>query len=116
MTILQILWAITCVLAITAGQILFKRLGMEIQSGSSLFSFKVLGMAFMAFFIYGGATFLWIYLLRYVPLNKAYLFMALSFVFVPLAGHFFLSERITFGAIIGGSLIISGIFIASKFG
>jgi undecaprenyl phosphate-alpha-L-ara4N flippase subunit ArnE len=51
-----------------------------------------------------------------VPLNKAYLFMALSFVFVPLAGHLFLAEKITVGAIIGAALIISGIFIASKFG
>lgn len=116
MTILQILWAIICVLAITAGQILFKRLGVEIQAGSSLFSFKVIGQAFVAFSIYGMATILWIYLLRFVPLNKAYLFMALSFVFVPLAGHFFLAEKITLGSIVGAALIIFGIFFASRFG
>ena len=116
MTILQFLWAITCVLAVTAGQLLFKRLGLEIQAGSSLFSFKVIVMASVAFSIYGAATILWIYLLRYVPLNKAYLVMALSFVFVPLAGHFFLAEKITLGVIVGAALIISGIFVASRFG
>lgn len=116
MTIFHILWAISCVLAITAGQILFKRLGVEIQAGSGLFSSKVIIMALMAFFIYGGATILWIYLLRFVPLNKAYLFMSLSFVFVPLAGHFLLAEKITLGAIVGAALIISGIFVASRFG
>lgn len=116
MSILHILWAITCVLAITVGQILFKLLGVEIQAGSSLFSFKVVGMAFMAFTIYGAATILWIYLLRYVPLNKAYLFMSLSFVFVPLAGHFFLSEEITLGTIAGAALILTGILVASWIG
>jgi drug/metabolite transporter (DMT)-like permease len=116
MTILHTLWAIACVLAIATGQILFKFLGVEIQAGSSLFSAKVIIMALIAFSIYGGATILWIYLLRFVPLNKAYLFMSLSFVFVPLAGHFFLAEKITLGAIIGAIQIILGIFIASRFG
>ena len=81
-----------------------------------MFSVKVMGMAFLAFAIYGGATLLWVYLLRFVPLNKAYLFMALSFVFVPLAGYYFLAEKITFGVVIGAFLIISGIAVASKFG
>jgi drug/metabolite transporter (DMT)-like permease len=116
MTILQFLLAITCVLAITAGQILFKRLGLEIQAGSNLFSYKVMVLASVAFSIYGAATILWVYLLRYVPLNKAYLFMALSFVFVPFAGHFFLAEKMTFGVIVGAALIILGIFVASRFG
>ena len=116
MSIVHSLWAIICVLAITLGQILFKRLGIEIQAGTSLFSFKVMGMALMAFSIYGGATLLWIYLLRFVPLNKAYLFMSLSFVFVPFAGHFFLNEEITFGVLVGTLLIVSGIFFSFKFG
>jgi drug/metabolite transporter (DMT)-like permease len=115
-TILHILWAISCVLAISAGQILFKRLGVEIQAGSGLFSSKVIVMALTAFSIYGVATILWIYLLRFVPLNKAYLFMSLSFVFVPLAGHFFLAEKVSLGAIVGAAIIVLGIFVASKFG
>jgi drug/metabolite transporter (DMT)-like permease len=110
------LWAITCALAITLGQIIFKLLGNELQAGTKLLSYKFIFMVFLALSIYGGATVLWIYLLRFVPLNKAYLFMSLSFIFVPLAGYFFLSEEITFGSIIGTALIISGIFVATKLG
>lgn len=42
--------------------------------------------------------------------------MSLSFVFVLFAGHYFLAEIITIGIIVGTVLIISGIFVASKFG
>lgn len=116
MTLLHIFWAIICVLAITAGQILFKRLGAEIQAGGNIFSFNVMWMALIAILLYVGATILWINLLRFVPLNKAYLFMSLSFVFVPLAGHLFLAEKFSFGAMMGTVLIVLGIFVASKFG
>ena len=68
-----------------------------------------------AMFIYGVATLLWISLLRYVPLNKAYVFMALSFVLVPIASYFVFREHITVGYWIGVALIVSGVIVAAKF-
>lgn len=69
----------------------------------------------LALFIYGIATLLWISLLRYVPLNKAYVFMALSFVLVPIASYYIFSEQITVGYWIGVALIVSGVIVAAKF-
>jgi len=116
MSLIHILGALVCVLAISCGQILFKRIGLEIEAGNSIGSWKVVSTTFTAVLIYGSATLLWIYLLRFVPLNKAYLFMSLSFVLVPIAGKYFFAEEFSFGNMAGAILIITGILISSKFG
>lgn len=115
MTPLHIIWAIACVLIIAIGQLLFKKAGMEIQAIGHWASMRVLIVVGCALFIYGLATLLWISLLRYVPLNKAYVFMALSFVLVPIASYFIFREHITVGYWIGVALIVSGVIVAAKF-
>jgi len=116
MNLAHTLGVLVCVFAISCGQVLFKRLGLEIEAGSSLGSWKVVTTAITAILIYGSATLLWVYLLRFVPLNKAYLFMSLSFVLVPIAGYYFFAEKFSYGNMAGAMLIIIGIIISSKFG
>jgi len=115
MTPLHIIWAIACVFIIAAGQLLFKKAGMEIQIAGTWASPRVMVVVGSALFIYGLATLLWISLLRYVPLNKAYVFMALSFVLVPIASTFIFREQVTLGYWAGVALIVSGVIVASKF-
>lgn len=110
---LHIIWAIACVLIIAIGQLLFKKVGMEIHSAGSWMSWRVLSIFGFAMFIYGLATLLWISLLRFVPLNKAYIFMALSFVVVPIASYFFFDETFSRGQYIGTALIVLGVVIAA---
>ena len=88
---------------------------MEIQAIGSWASWRVMLVFGCALFIYGVATLLWISLLRYVPLNKAYVFKALSFVLVPIASYFIFREHITVGYWIGVALIVSGVIVAAKF-
>jgi len=49
-------------------------------------------------------------------LYKAQIFMSLSFVLVPIGSYFFFREHITTGFIIGATVVIIGLFIATKFG
>ncbi|NIE65473.1 EamA family transporter [Burkholderia sp. Ax-1719] len=116
MTPIQIAWALGCVFIISSGQLLFKKAGIEIQAAGTWFSPRALVMLFCALAIYGIATLLWINLLRFVSLNKAYLFMALCFILVPIASHFFFREAITRGYVVGAALIISGLVVATRFG
>lgn len=116
MTFIQIVYALVCVIAISAGQLLFKRAGMEIEAVGGWVSFKVLLTVAIALSIYGGATLLWINLLRQVDLNKAYLFMALSFVIVPVASHFVFHEAITAGYLAGTTLVAIGLVVATQCG
>lgn len=113
MTLFQIFLTVSCVLAISSGQLLFKKVSININQSNSLFSLEVLGTFSLAVSIYGLATLLWIYILRSVPLNQAYSFMALSFVFVSIGGHWFFSEAVSSQFIIGLLLIVVGLVVIS---
>jgi len=116
MSPLHTVWALTCVIAIACGQLLFKKAGSEIQQAGTWFDTKALLIVAAAGILYGLTTLLWISLLRYVPLNKAYNYMALSFVLVPIASTFLFREPLTTGAIVGGALVVAGIVVVTRFG
>ncbi|MDP9644982.1 4-amino-4-deoxy-L-arabinose-phospho-UDP flippase [Paraburkholderia strydomiana] len=116
MTPVQTIWAISCAFIIAVGQIAFKKAGMEVQSAGTWFSPRAVLTIFFALAIYAIATLLWINLLRFVNLNKAYSFMALCFIIVPIASHFIFHERITPGYAIGTALVVIGLVVATRFG
>lgn len=116
MTPSQIVTACICVLAIAVGQLLFKRAGIALEAAGTWMSFKVWLIVGGAMAIYGVATLLWISLLRHVDLSKAYLFMALSFLIVPLASYLVFDEAITTGYFVGAALVIAGLLVAIRLG
>lgn len=112
----QVTLALISVGAISCGQLLFKRAGIDIEAADDWLNVRALTTIGVAAVIYGVATLLWISVLRSVPLNKAYLFMALSFVLVPLASSALYGERLSAGLLLGCLLVISGIVVGVKFG
>lgn len=98
---------------ICCGQLLFKVVGLRLQSGLSVLDPKTLGFTALSFLIYASATILWIYVLRTVPLTKAYPFMALSFVLVPLFSVILFSESVRSQYLIGTALIVVGVIITT---
>jgi drug/metabolite transporter (DMT)-like permease len=61
--------------------------------------------------VYAITMALWVYVLQNMPLNRAFLFVSLSFVFVPLLAHFLMQEPVGLGTIVGTALIVSGIIV-----
>jgi drug/metabolite transporter (DMT)-like permease len=100
-----------CVVLISAGQLLFKKVSMEIEKVHDLHSIDVLAPLALALIAYGLATLLWIFLLRFVRLNIAYTFMALSFVMVPFGSYVLFREPLTAGFFWGTTLVVSGLMI-----
>lgn len=115
MTFSQFLLIILCVFGISAGQILFKLAALDLpKSGGILtvLSSLALNLYLLAgLTIYMGATVLWIWMLREVPLNLAYPVMALAFLFVPLLGALILGEPLQRATLTGGVMIILGVYI-----
>lgn len=119
MTIPQFLLILLCVLGISAGQILFKLAALTLPKTDvgllslgaklALNPYLLVGLT-----IYMGATILWIWMLREVPLNLAYPLMALAFLFVPLLGFFILGEPLQRTTLIGGAMIILGVYVIVK--
>jgi drug/metabolite transporter (DMT)-like permease len=62
--------------------------------------------------IYGIASLLWIWLLRLIPLQKAYPLMALAYIIVPILGRVFLKEELRFRSIVGGIVILVGVCVS----
>jgi drug/metabolite transporter (DMT)-like permease len=118
MSQIQALFAtVICVLMISIGQILFKLAANQTtslaQSEGSLLRYLTLPFL-SAMVVYGLATVLWIWILRYIPLNRGYAVYSLGFVFVPLMSYLFLSESLTWNHAIGAALIIAGVVVSTR--
>ncbi|TNE41891.1 MAG: transporter [Alphaproteobacteria bacterium] len=99
---------------IAVGQILFKMASRDVAflNMESLLRLSLNGYFLMALMLYGLATITWVYVLRHVPLSRAYLFMGLSFVFVPLLSYVFLKEPLSLRYLGGAACIVFGIWLA----
>lgn len=101
--------------ALTAGQILFKRSAQQVDhSGSWVLALMRLPSMWAALALYGAATLLWVRILTTVPLSRAYPFAAVAFVLVPAAGYVLFDEPINTRYALGAALIIVGVIVAAR--
>jgi drug/metabolite transporter (DMT)-like permease len=105
--------ALLCVCGISSGQILFK-MGANalVANGGRLFS---MGGAIVAaaLALYGVTTLAWIWVLQRSDLGKTYPLMALAFILVPVASHYFFGESFTWRYAFGCVLLVTGIVLTS---
>jgi drug/metabolite transporter (DMT)-like permease len=94
------------------GQVLFKMSGQRLAAyPGNGFQQLVLDPIFIsAMTLYAGATFLWVYVLKSVPLSYAYSFMAVTYLLVPLFAVLWLGETLSVKYFIGLGLILAGLF------
>ena len=113
----QITFLIAYAAGMAAGQILFKMAALRGSVGAPLGE-RVLGMVQNGYFVaavllYATLSFLWVWLLSFTPLSRAYVFVALAFAATPLLGGMIFAEPISVRLVIGIALIVCGlVFIA----
>lgn len=98
---------------IAVGQILFKKVSLATSPLDGWHSVIALGLNFwfiLAIGIYLITALLWISVLREIPLSRAYPFMAIGFILVPVAGYLFFAEALDARYFIGVILIIIGVY------
>lgn len=110
----SLLLTLLCVVMISSGQVLFKSAALQTVTATGLIDRWLNMHLLIAFAIYGIATVLWIWVLRYTSLSVAYPMFALAFLFVPLMAYFFLQEPLSVKTFIGGGLIIIGVLVATQ--
>lgn len=106
-----------CVLALAAGQLIFKYVGNRISSlsWSDLAAHPdVAGVFALGIALYGATTILWVMALRDLPLSRAYMFAALAFVIVPIGAWLVFGEKLTVNYMIGAALIVAGIVVSAS--
>jgi undecaprenyl phosphate-alpha-L-ara4N flippase subunit ArnE len=100
-------------LLVGGGQVLFKIVGQR-MAGIDADSFRSMlfdPYFFAAMAVYALATVAWILVLRVAPLGAAYSFMALGFLFVPLASWLLFGEALTLRYVTGAVLIMAGLTV-----
>lgn len=65
----------------------------------------------IALFIYGAATVLWVFTLSRVPLSRAMPFVALTFAIVPIVSVVALGEKLNLAYWIGVAIIAAGVYV-----
>lgn len=113
----QFVKLLTFSLLMAAGQVLFKRVSLDTPPLADWRAFVELGTNawfIAAITLYVIATVIWIGVLRELPLSRAYPFIALGFVLVPLAGRQFFGEPLDGRYILGVILILLGILLTIR--
>jgi drug/metabolite transporter (DMT)-like permease len=100
-----------------AGQILFKLASLRLAPDGSLVervSSLLQNWLFLAALaIYLVLSVLWVWVLSFTPLSRAYLFVALSFAIVPVAGAVLFAEPLSPRLMIGIGLILCGLLFVA---
>ena len=96
------------------GQLLFKsasRVLVGIAPSGAVGALVRSPVFYLAPILYGCATLLWIWIIRDVPLSRAYCFAALCFVIVPALAAIFLGEPWSWKVLAGAVIIAVGIVV-----
>jgi drug/metabolite transporter (DMT)-like permease len=114
MNTLNVVFIVLCVFGIGIGQILFKLAARE--AADTLLNALLSPYLLIALAIYGLATITWVWQLSMVDLTRAYPFMALTFVVVPLLSMLLLNEAVGWSYFLGVACIVCGIVVIQASG
>jgi drug/metabolite transporter (DMT)-like permease len=104
-------------LGMAAGQMLFKLASLRIVADAPLIErlgHVLVNWAFLAALaIYLALSVLWVWILSFTPISRAYLFVALSFAIVPIFGAALFAEPMSLRLGIGIAIILAGLFLVA---
>lgn len=113
MSLSHFVFIILTVIALSAGQILFKMAASGFELSTTGFINSLLNIKLIvALIVYFFATILWLLVLKNTPLRVAYPFVALAFFVVPILAHFLLGESINWNTFAGAGLIALGVWVS----
>jgi len=99
------------------GQLLFKLAALKASPvgpfGERLSAMMLNGYFATAVLLYGALTVLWVWILNFTPLSRAYVFVALAFAVTPLLGGVLFAEPISLRLVIGIALICCGLLFVA---
>ena len=118
LTVSQILLLTAYAGGMSAGQLLFKMTANSYGTADVGGVGRLLGLCYNLYFLsalvlYAGFALLWVWILSFTPLSRAYPFVALAFALTPLLAGSLFGETISLRLIIGLLLMLGGLFFVS---
>jgi drug/metabolite transporter (DMT)-like permease len=114
----QVALLVAYAVGMAGGQILFKAAALRyLPDGTA--AERASSLLFNAYFLaavalYVGLTVLWVWLLTFIPLARAYPFVALAFAITPLLGGMVFAEPITTKLLTGIALLLGGLLLIAS--
>jgi drug/metabolite transporter (DMT)-like permease len=114
LSLFQVLILVAYAVAMAVGQVLFKLAAVRIGAAKSVVE-RLSALAHNGYFVaavllYAALTGVWLWILTFTPLSRAYVFVALSFVVTPFAAAAIFGEPITARLVLGLGLIVAGLW------
>jgi drug/metabolite transporter (DMT)-like permease len=117
LTVSQILLLIAYAAGMSGGQVLFKMAALRSVAEGGIGE-RLLGLVCNIYFVaavvlYAGYAILWVWILSFTPLSRAYPFVALAFALTPILGAMLFGETVSLRLIVGVVFILCGLFIVT---
>jgi drug/metabolite transporter (DMT)-like permease len=97
------------------GQLLFKmaafRFAADVPIGQRVLTLLQNGFFLAAVILYAGLAVLWVWVLSFTPLSRAYPFVAFAFAITPILGGLVFAEPVTLRLVGGIVLILCGLVL-----
>jgi multidrug transporter EmrE-like cation transporter len=99
------------------GQILFKTAALRL-TGEGALGVRALSLAQNGYFVaaillYGALSVLWVWVLTFTPLSRAYPFVAIAFALTPLLGGLIFAEPLSPRLLVGIAVIACGLVLVA---
>lgn len=113
----QLAMLATYAVGMAGGQLLFKSAALKLAPAGNLatraFSLLQNGWFIAAVLLYGVLSVLWVWVLTFTPLSRAYPFVAIAFALTPLAGAYVFGEPLSLRVLIGIAVIAGGLVLVA---
>src|SRR4029453_18327066 len=117
LTLTQISLLAAYAAGMAGGQLLFKlaalRLRADVSAGERALALLQNGFFLAALFLYAALAVLWVWILTFTPLSRAYPFVALAFALPPVAAAYSLAQPLTTRLLVGIAAIMVGLFLVA---
>jgi drug/metabolite transporter (DMT)-like permease len=118
LTLSQIVLLMAYAAGMSGGQVLFKMAALRYGAAEGGVGERLWGLLFNAYFVsalvlYAAYAILWVWILSFIPLSRAYPFVALAFALTPLLGGMLFGETISLRLLVGILFILCGLFLVT---
>ena len=116
LTLSQIVLLMGYAVGMSGGQVLFKLAAIHYGLAGGTAAERILGLLhnlylLWALVLYAGFAVLWVWILSFTPLSRAYPFVALAFALTPLLGALLFGEAMSLRHTLGIVLVLCGLFL-----
>lgn len=101
-------------MSLCTGQLLLKKSALMLAQLPNPLYLGLQPLFILALVSYGLSMLSWIYVLQYLPIGRAYMFVASAFILLPVLSHYFFGEQLSARFFLGALFIVIGVVLTTK--